>query len=76
MSGSLFWDARVVIAVKEIPAFDRAYEVDVLVDGEDAGGGTAPTVAGAIDVAMNVLFGDTNDHLNGDNGALERAGLR
>ena len=46
------------------------WEVDVAVCGRGVGGGTAATAGGALDVAMDVLYGDTNDALNDGGGAL------
>lgn len=51
---------------------DWAWEVEVVIDGDEVGSGTAPTASGVLDVAMDVLYGDTNDHLNADYGALSR----
>lgn len=49
---------------------DAGWECDVWIEGRSYGGGTAPTASGALDVAMDILYGDTNDHLNGDHGAI------
>lgn len=63
-------DKRLVIALDQ-EAADH-WIVDVEIDGEWAGAGTSSTPAGALDVAMSVLYGDTNDHLNNDFGAIRR----
>ena len=47
-----------------------SWESDVEVNGRNVGGGTGPSASSALDVAMNVLYGDTNDWLNGDEGAI------
>ena len=44
------------------------WNVDVYLNGECVGGGTTPEYP--LDLANNVLYGDTNDHLNGDHGSL------
>lgn len=61
-------DRRLVISLDQ-EAADH-WIVDVAIDGEWVGDGTAPTASGALDVAMSVLYGDTNDHLSGDDGAI------
>ena len=74
MTGSLSeFRHEVTIHVVGRPFLDHgwAWEAEVTVDGKDAGSGTGPTVSSALDVAMDILYGGTNDHLNGDFGALE-----
>lgn len=44
------------------------WHVDVYVNGEGVGGGTTPEYP--LDLANDVLYGDKNDWLNGDHGAL------
>lgn len=52
-------------------AFDgETWDVDVSVNDRWVGGGTTPDYP--LDVAADILYGDTNDHLNGDYGALGR----
>lgn len=68
-SSTLTFKRGLRIYVREMDG--GGWESSVGVNGRFRGGGTAPTVAGALDVAMEILYGDTNDHLNGDFGAIK-----
>lgn len=60
-------DRRLVIALDQVNDY---WIVDVAIDGQWVGDGTAPTVGGALDIASSILYGDPDDHLNGDQGAI------
>lgn len=49
----------------------ETWNVDVSVGDHYVGGGTTPD--NPLDVAADILYGDKNDWLNGDFGALARA---
>jgi hypothetical protein len=61
-----------MIQVREM---DGGWESVLVINGYFVGGGTAPTVSGALDVAMDILYGDKSDWLNGQEGALYEHGL-
>jgi hypothetical protein len=56
------------ITVREMEG--GGWESDVEINRKFVGGGTAPTALGAIDMAMDILYGDNHDWLNGDEGAI------
>ncbi len=71
---SLFDHADIVILVKRIDGTTGGWECEVGVEGQNVGGGTGGSASAALSVAMDILYGDTNDHLNGDFGAIEHLG--
>lgn len=63
--------ADVVILVSRMDG--GGWESEVAVEGRWCGCGTGPSASSALDIAMDILYGDKNDWLNDDHGAL--AGL-
>lgn len=51
---------------------EGVWETDVYLNGEHVGGGTS---SHALSVAGDILYGSTNDHLNGSRGLLIDRGL-
>lgn len=47
---------------------DDYWDVNVEIDGETVGAGTSPDFP--FDLADSILYGTTNDHLNGSQGVL------
>lgn len=47
---------------------DDYWDVEIEMDDASVGGGTCPDFP--LDLAGNILHGDTNDHLNGSQGVL------
>lgn len=62
----------IAIIVNEMDGGGWECEVDVR--GESVGGGTGPTASSALDVAMDILYGDKNDWLNGWHGHMAQFG--
>ena len=58
----------IAIIVNEMEGGGWECEVDVR--GANVGGGTGPTASSALSVAMDILYGDTNDWLNGHHGHM------
>lgn len=52
---------------------DDHWEVEVELDGKYVGGGTGGSEYAPLDIASDILFGDTNDRLNDYHGALGQA---